>query len=126
MDDMIPYRPDSLTTLTDVPAPIALEAFQRTLDTGVQIVTSITDAKTERARIEAKRDVDLGTILAQLEMKIKQIEENTKRAMANDRHFHEERMGIIHTINELMLREELPKDIMLRMQMLLQALREVR
>ena len=132
MDDMIPYRPGNLTTLPDGSGSIrvgaALEAFQRALDAGVQIAKSNNDAKTERALIAAKKDIQLEAILSQKETQIAQIEADTRRSMERDRQLHDRRMDIIRTINRLILENAatLTPEILEGAKILLQVLREER
>ena len=96
---------------------IALETFQRAMDTAVAIAAKREDARTERALITAKKEIEIAAI-----------EATTQREMANDQHIHERRLMLIQYIGNLLVNnaQALTPEIMSAANALLQALREER
>lgn len=96
---------------------VALEALQKALDAGVTAAKNREDAKTERALINAKKEIQLAAISAE-----------TERGIANDRNIHERRMSLIQSIGTLITSnaQALTPEIMAAAQFLLQVLREER
>lgn len=102
-------------TPTPIEVDLAMQAFQRTLDSAIAIAAKYEDAKTERALISAKKEIEIAAI-----------EAATQRGIANDRNIHERRMQIIQIIGNLLMAntQSLNSDIMEKANFLLQVLRE--
>lgn len=102
-------------TLLPSEVQVAMEALQRALDAGVTMAKNHEDAKTERALIVAKKEIQIAAI-----------ESDTQRGIASDRNLHERRMAIIQSIGSLITNnaQVLTPDIMSAAQFLLQVLRE--